>query len=310
MGAIDLAPGSILTRKERRDRWGGSIQGGILPSAETPNVFVYSDRDEGEKWGYDFDGWSTDRSVFFYTGEGAEGDHTFTYWKNQAVLAHKEAGRALHLFIAASGKQPGGKLHRYVGEFEVDPGLPYVREDDPIRERSVIVFRLRPLGTVDRAEADLAGFPDVEQTAESSVVPTEAGDAESFDRSPPTGGKALRRETGLSKRYEHYLLDKGHSVGRCRIRPPGEIKYLFTDLYDSTANELYEAKAVSTREAVRCAIGQLLDYRRHIESKDARLVVLLPVQPAGDLLSLIHSCGMSCVYEIAEGAFDRIDPPA
>ncbi|MBE1485207.1 restriction endonuclease [Plantactinospora soyae] len=310
MGAIDLQPGTVITRQDRSDRWGGSIQGGILPSSSTPNVFVYSDPAEGRKWGYDFDGWSTDGSVFFYTGEGAEGDQTFAYWKNQAVLAHNEQGRTLHLFIAASGRQRGGKLHRYVGEFEVDPALPHVRADDPVRERSVIVFRLRPLGAVDRAEPDVAGFPDVEQTAESSVVPTESADAGSFVRAPSKGGLALRRETNLSKRYEKHLVDQGHIVGRCRVRPPGEIGYLFTDLYDSTADELYEAKAVSTRDAIRCAIGQLFDYRRHIESKDARLTVLLPVRPASDLVDLIHSCGMNCVYETEKGFFKRIDPPS
>jgi hypothetical protein len=51
-------------------------------------------------------------------------------------------------------------------------------------------------------------------------------------------------------------------VGRGRIRPPGEIGYLSTDLYDATANELYEVKAMATREAVRRAIGQLLHHRR------------------------------------------------
>ncbi|MFI7304430.1 hypothetical protein ACIBM8_14580 [Micromonospora aurantiaca] len=309
MGAIDLKPGTIMTRQERRDRWGGSIQGGILPSGSTPNVFVYSDPAEGRKWGYDFDGWSTDGSVFFYTGEGAEGDQTFAYWKNQAVLAHKDDGRSLHLFVAASGRRQGGKLHRYVGEFEVDSPKSHVRADDELRERSVIVFRLRPLGAVDRAESDASGFPDVEQAAESAVVPTESAATDSFVRQPSGGGLALRREAGLSRRYEKHLLDQGHSVGRCRIRPPGEIAYLFTDLYDSTTNELYEAKAVSTRDSVRSAVGQLLDYRRHIEAKDARLSVLLPVRPANDLVNLIHSCGMSCVFETEEGFFDRVDPP-
>ena len=40
------------------------------------------------------------------------------------------------------------------------------------------VFRLRPVGATDRAESDV-GFPDVQQTAESSVVATESANADS-----------------------------------------------------------------------------------------------------------------------------------
>ncbi|MFF1658096.1 hypothetical protein [Streptomyces sp. NPDC058255] len=45
------------------------------------------------------------------------------------------------------------------------------------------------------------------------------------------------------------------------------------------------------------AIGQLLDYRRHVPPKDARLVVVLPERPEDDLAGLIESAGMGLVYE-------------
>ncbi|MFE2520437.1 hypothetical protein [Streptomyces mirabilis] len=62
-------------------------------------------------------------------------------------------------------------------------------------------------------------------------------------------------------------------------------------------SSLYELKGSSSRNAVRMAIGQLLDYRRHVPPKDARLVVVLPERPEDDLADLIESAGMGLVYE-------------
>ncbi|MFC6020626.1 hypothetical protein ACFP2T_31190 [Plantactinospora solaniradicis] len=42
MAYIDLQPGASLTRTERQQRWGGSIQDGIQRSSSTPKVFVWT----------------------------------------------------------------------------------------------------------------------------------------------------------------------------------------------------------------------------------------------------------------------------
>lgn len=77
---------------------------------------------------------------------------------------------------------------------------------------------------------------------------------------------------------------------------------LFADLFDVTTNVLYEAKASPTRESVRMALGQLLDYSRHISPTPA-LAVLLPEPPADDLVDLLNDHGVACVVEISEGRF-------
>ena len=51
------------------------------------------------------------------------------------------------------------------------------------------------------------------------------------------------------------------------------------------------------------AIGQLLDYRRHITPPPKALAVLLPSRPTDDLVDLITSLGMHCVSETVEGTF-------
>jgi hypothetical protein len=76
--AWDLKPGDKLNRDERMVRFGGGRQGGIEPSARTPNVFVYSDPKAGATFGYHYDGWNADGTVFLYTGEGGSGEQQLT----------------------------------------------------------------------------------------------------------------------------------------------------------------------------------------------------------------------------------------
>ncbi|MFD2768402.1 hypothetical protein [Micromonospora eburnea] len=309
MGSIGLKPGDIRSREDIKRDWGGGIQGGIIPSDTTPNVFIYSDPAEAARYGYHWDGPSKDMNgapLFLYTGTGNYGDQVIT-GRNGSVLHHKEQGRSLHLFLFHSDRPQGGKLHTYVGEYEVDSILPYVREDGLDRaheQRSAVVFRLRPVGPVLLDTPDEHSAEDV-SAGESRLVPVENVNVTGFDRDPTQGGTAQRREAELSDRYLKYLVGLGHDVKNCVVRPPGVLRDLRTDLFDVTANELYEAKGTATRNAVRLAIGQLFDYRRLIKSKDATLAVLLPERPAEDLIALLRSCNITCVYESGRGNFVR-----
>jgi hypothetical protein len=91
-----------------------------------------------------------------------------------------------------------------------------------------------------------------------------------------------------------------------RIRPPGEYQWLRADLIDVTAAELYEAKGVTTRDSVRLAIGQLYDYSRFVPGHS--VAVLLPTRPSDDLIALLTSLSISCVYESTPGSFERSNP--
>ncbi|WP_277454097.1 hypothetical protein [Janibacter sp. DB-40] len=115
------------------------------------------------------------------------------------------------------------------------------------------------------------------------------------DITVPTKAQEQRRsfrEARLVKRYEK-------SLGRpltCRsIRlPTGE--RLVCDAYDAITNTLVEAKSSASRQDVRTAIGQLFDYRRHLD-KRARLAVLLPTRPSDDVLDLLKSLTIDVVIE-------------
>jgi hypothetical protein len=304
----DVPVGDTLSRETRYERYGGATYGGIEPSATTPIVFVYSDPSRGRAYGYNFDGWNQDHTSFLYTGEGRLGDQKLAHG-NRAILEHKRDGRALRLFVA-DGLQPGtaAKIQRYLGQFEVDAAVPYTRADAPDLKgewRSVIVFRLRPVGSVLYRDEDRSAADDIKLTASADLVDIEAHDTATYESSgsPPT--TADRRESDLVQRYRQQLEAGGHRVRRWRLRPAGEVRPLLTDIYDVTDDELYEAKGVATRDAIRRAIGQLLDYRRHTPQRPAQLTVLLPTCPSQDLLDLLTELGIDCVYEETRGNFSR-----
>ena len=46
---FDLTPGTTIVRKELHDLWGGRRQGGISPSSESPNIFIFWSPAVGEQ---------------------------------------------------------------------------------------------------------------------------------------------------------------------------------------------------------------------------------------------------------------------
>lgn len=135
----NLEPGDTILRKELHRRYGGAGQGGIEPSAKTPNVFVFSDPKSGEKYGYIYDRWRD--GVFHFTGDGQVGDQEIKFG-NRAIRDHKKDGRALRVFEGVRG------LVTYLGEFELaaDPYYTGEAKDRLGNPRRVFVFRLIPVG--------------------------------------------------------------------------------------------------------------------------------------------------------------------
>ena len=84
-----LEAGAVLSRRDRRLQYGGAPYGGIEQSAQSLNVFIYSDPSAGAAYGYNYDGWNEDFRIFLYTGEGRVGEQEMTHG-NRAILTHKE----------------------------------------------------------------------------------------------------------------------------------------------------------------------------------------------------------------------------
>ncbi|MEU6429771.1 hypothetical protein ABZ860_28095 [Microbispora sp. NPDC046973] len=300
----DTPLGASLTRDERMARYGGAKYGGIEPSSSTANTFIYSDPARGEAFGYNFDGWNEDGTVFLYTGEGRLGDQVWSAG-NRAILEHQAKGHDLRVFVA-DGVVPGTakKSHRYIGRFELDRESPYFLEEAPDEAgelRTVFVFRLRPLGEAFQREVDRSAVGDASEETQAKLISTESHNSPTFASRGSAPTTAERREAELCARYIKFL---GRPLQRWSILPAGETRPLLTDLYDEQENELYEAKGTATRDAIRRGIGQLLDYRRHIKPTP-KITLLLPHRPSADLFDLLQELGISCVYEDVARGFRR-----
>jgi hypothetical protein len=282
----DLNVGEQLTRREVHARYGGRQQGGIGPSSRARVVLFFTDPDTGHQHGY-YDGWGDD-GLFHYVGEGQRGDQRLVQG-NKAIIDHREDGRTLEGFRAT------GVTVTYLGEFElVDYYFTDAHETgntDVLRQ--VIVFRLRPKGDVPVELPHLPVTPTPYPTVQ--VVPVEEQHTERAFVAPNREPYELeRREAGLVNRYRQHLQRQGHRVSRLCVVPPGEARPLYSDLWDETSQELIEAKGTVTRDHIRHAVGQLLDYGRFADAKT--YAVLVPSQPRDDLLAYLASAHVDAIY--------------
>ncbi|MFI7438702.1 hypothetical protein [Nonomuraea indica] len=304
----DLQPGEIKTRGELAEIFGGGLQGGILPSTITPTVLIYSDPKAGEELGY-IDGWAPDDEsgpLFEYTGHGLD-DQTFEGAGNKAIRDHSARGRALRIFKAA-GTVPNSNtvLHRYVGRFKLDEQRPFDvrwRANKANVMRKVIVFRLRPSGPFQRLDTD--SIPPAEETqavlvpvdvTTSSLINPENSMKKQGSRRAVPELEFQRREAKLDADFRKFMETRGHELMRFELKVKGLAAPMLTDLYDTTAHVLYELKGNVGRNAVRMAIGQLMDYRRHVDPPNPALAVLLPEEPHDDIKALLEDLGIALVY--------------
>ncbi|MGP3773219.1 hypothetical protein ACTWJ8_20595 [Streptomyces sp. SDT5-1] len=330
---LQLIPGTtITTRAEVQEAYGGADQGGIVPAVRSSRVFVYSDHESGAQYGYTFDGRAADDEfgpLFLYTGAGTVGDQHLG-GVNGSLLNHAAHGREAHLFVA-DGFVEGTrtKWQRYIGQVVVDPIEPFeVRwnHDSEGNLRRVVVFRLRAapghtlvFDAADSAPMAPGGVEVAPPGAEGEqhlwskfgaalavtpgIAPPEKLATDETLRSVLAAERqVVQREALLRTRFEAFLEAQGHEYGRLRL--PVEGRMLRTDTYDQTGNVLYEAKGRADREAVRLAVGQLLDYRRHAAryvDEGLKSAVLLPEDPGQDLRDLIESSGLHLIFADGEG---------
>jgi hypothetical protein len=295
----DLERNQKIQRTELHQRFGGQWQGGISPSAQTPNVFIFYDPETGEQHGY-YDNWQAD-GCLHYTGEGQRGDQVMKFG-NAAILRHKVQGRALRVFRGARG------VVTYEGEFELDDAEPFQRADAPETDdgplREVFVFRLRPIGfdppePTSKINEVLVGPRRVD-------VPIERQETEKAYVNPSREPyEAERREQKLVLALEAHLVALGHQVSRQRLLSSGEVRPIITDLFDLTTGTLVEAKGTVERNAIRMAIGQLFDYRRFFKAAQLNhIAALFPREPRPDLAALLQEQGIVLIYRTATGFED------
>ncbi|MCL3992947.1 restriction endonuclease [Streptomyces lavenduligriseus] len=289
----DLEPGDVIERKQLHAKYGGRTQGAIGPSAKTPNVMIFTDPIAGEKHGY-YDGWMPD-GFFHYSGEGQYGDQRMLSG-NASILNHAAEGRALRVFQGARGNVTYLGRFAAAGWYEAD-----APETGGGPLRKVIVFKLRPLDTPPQHPGTKLGRLLAEQHETVTEIDIERLETEKTFVDPNREPyEAERRESKLVLDFSAYLRTKGHRVNRQRILPAGdETRPLLTDLYVPDLDLLIEAKGSVTRENMRMALGQLIDYNRFVGAKHQ--AILVPSKPRPDLIELVRAAGQVIIWPEGNG---------
>ncbi|MFF5405309.1 restriction endonuclease [Streptomyces misionensis] len=288
----DLEPGAVIERKQLHAKYGGRTQGGIGPSAKTPNVMIFTDPVAGEKHGY-YDGWMPD-GLFHYSGEGQYGDQRMLSG-NASILNHEAEGRALRVFQGARGNVTYLGRFAVAGWYEADAPE---TGDGPLRK--VIVFKLQPLDIPAQHPGTKLGRLLADQHETVTEIDIERLETEKTFVDPNREPyEAERRESKLVLDFSAYLRTKGYRVNRQRILPEGETRPLLTDLYVPDLDVLIEAKGSVTRENMRMALGQLIDYNRFVRARYQ--AILVPSRPRADLLELANAAGQAVIWPQGNG---------
>lgn len=286
-----VTTGTKILRKDLHEQVGGSVQGGICPTS-SGHILLFSDPEHGEEFGY-FDGWQGE--TYLYYGQGQDGDMEFTR-NNKSLLNHKADGKRVQLFKGAKGEVV------YEGQFELDELRPYdLVEDKDMHdeERVAIVFRLVPIKehktTLPETNIKLISQNKIE------VADIERHITESTDVTYTADIQVERKESKLVTEYQDFLGKNNlPKLSRLIINIEGEASSLKTDGWIEENNTLLEAKSSASRNSIRAAIGQLLDYKFQIENQGIEvrgLAILLPQKPRESLLNLLTSLKINLIYK-------------
>src|SRR5262249_40230880 len=151
----------------------------------------------------------------------------------KSILVHRDEGRSLRVFRGAGG------VVTYEGQFEIAADPPWYYTDAPETGspdivRQVIVFRLQPVD----GKAPRVTEVSVERVSELRIEQRRSERVYVQQNHEPY--EAERREQKLVRAYMEFMSSKGSRVVRHCMRPDGEAKPIFSDLYNATRNQLIE----------------------------------------------------------------------
>jgi hypothetical protein len=203
---------------------------------------------------------------------------------------------------------------RYVNA--IDPGIAPMVEDIGVLRSSLNQKGYRHLEDEqgERAQALLEALEGRAEKPSSHAnpprrpvvvpIPIEAGKVEAYDtKTVKEVVRARREETKLVSDFAAHVTKQGDSVCRHKITVKGAGGPLYSDLYNETREQLIEAKAGTSRNDVRMAIGQLADYARWIDPSP-QCAVLLEARPTQELIDLLHSQRIAVIWRDGTGFTD------
>lgn len=302
--------GSELTKSKIHQLLGGSDQHAMTSCMNGTSFLLFHDPKTGKKHGYDtWEGQNADGS-FSYTGQGLVGDQKMTR-SNLGLIKASEKGQSIHFFKRPEIGRLRDKKNPYTYAGEVVLGSPPYRTESALDSeknmRKVFVFNLLPVGM-----NLLQDNPDSKIEIETSVwiVPSTQP---SFNVQPPRTPLSIEYdEFKLQNRFLSFINSVGEIAQQKTIKISNQKGSLRPDFYLEKSKIVIEAKTNSTREYVRLAIGQVLDYQNLLLIEDEHVVpgILLPQLPAEDLVDLCSRLGITLITENLDGGFTFKQPKA
>jgi hypothetical protein len=113
--------------------------------------------------------------------------------------------------------------------------------------------------------------------------------------------RAQRLEARLLEDYTKWLKDQDRKLDTVRYGA------LQCDGYEKLRGNLIEAKSSASREHIRMAVGQLLDYAFQGKTKlgELHMAVLLPEKPPKDVEAWLDSVGITLIWSEGEAFLDN-----
>lgn len=300
--AWNISPGETIVRKELHNLHGGQRQGGIATPSN--NILIFTDPSTGEQHDY-HDTWidtPTGRELH-YAGEGQpqHGDQQMIRG-NKAILEHRETGRPLRVFYGSKGTV------EYAGEFEL------ADDEEPAHyrkrvvsangsSRSVIMFRLRPVGELVATDAGPARPLTIPHTRLSSpyrrATVTRSERSEPFAVDPDVIDRGLQGHVDTQNQLEAAAA----AAGMATFSPgPADLNFdLAWRQMDGTVfvAEVKSLTASNQTGQIRLGLGQILDYAHALRNVGEQVVAVLAVEAepqSGRWLDVCASVGVQLVW--------------
>ncbi len=292
---IDYWPmqvGEQMKRQELHLLVGGSNQTGMTSCLQKTEFMVFHDKKVSKEFGYDaWEGWQVD-GEFTYTGQGKKGDQELKRG-NIGIIKAFEGGRAIRLI------ESNNTYATYIGEFVL--GDPYfeIRQalDEDKNLRNVFVFNLVPVGEVFHANKQSANAFLNDYEVASWVSPNDSVVEIEFANRILSHMEQL--EHTLQAEFGNFLIASNEVVQNISFTIDGQKGRLRPDFWLPDRNLVVEAKVSTSREYVRQAIGQVLDYQNLAKQNglNPKAAILLPGMPSPDLVMLLRTLGIVLIIK-------------
>jgi len=285
--------GDTILRAALQAAVGGSNQQGMTSCMNGTEFLLFHNEAVSKEFGYDkWEGPQLDGS-FLFTGQGVQGDQKM-YRGNKGLVDAARHGKPIHLF------ESKGTSTTYLGQVtlrNLNPETKLTLDVDK-NERLVYVFQLDFVGHY--AHELMPEPSDFHGAIDTWVDPGLTVATPSKEATPVDAIDLL--EFKIQSRFGNWAKSQAWEVKQITFNSESIKGALRPDLFMPNSNLLIEAKASSSRNHVRVAIGQILDYVNiaKLSGMPYTGAILLPELPSADLVTLISSLGIGLIVEEAD----------